>query len=102
MAAAGLYALEHNVERLAEDHENARVLADGVAALDGARIDASLVETNIVIFEVDDPARVLAGLAAEGVEMTQMGPGRIRAVTHMDVDRAGVERALEALRQVLR
>jgi threonine aldolase len=101
VAAAGLYALDHNVERLAEDHENARVLAEGIAELAGARIDASKVETNIVIFEVDDPAGVVTALLAEGVEMTQMGPGRIRAVTHMDVDRAGVERALEVLRRVL-
>jgi threonine aldolase len=102
VAAAGLYALDHNVERLTEDHDNARVLAEGIAALPGARIDPALVETNIVIFEVDDPSAVLAALAADGVEMTQMGPGRIRAVTHMDVDRAGVERALEALGKVLR
>jgi threonine aldolase len=101
VAAAGLYALDHNVERLAEDHENARVLAEGIAELAGARIDPSKVETNIVIFEVDDPAGVVAALLVEGVEVTQMGPGRIRAVTHMDVDRAGVERALEALRKVL-
>jgi threonine aldolase len=101
VAAAGLYALEHNVERLAEDHENALVLAQGLAELPGATIDPAKVETNIVIFEVDDPARVLAALLAEGVEMTQMGPGRIRAVTHLDVDRAGIERALEVLRTVL-
>ena len=101
VAAAGLYALDHNVERLAEDHENARVLAEGIAAIPGARIDPSNVETNIVIFEVDDPAGAVARLLAEGVEVTQMGPGRIRAVTHMDVDRAGVETALEALREVL-
>jgi threonine aldolase len=101
VAAAGIYALDHNVERLAEDHENARVLAEGIAELRGASIDPSLVETNIVIFEVEDPAGVVAALLAEGVEMTQMGPGRIRAVTHMDVDRAGIERALEALRKVL-
>jgi threonine aldolase len=101
VAAAGLYALDHNVERLAEDHENARVLAEGIASIRGARIDPSTVETNIVIFEVDDPAGVVARMLVEGVEVTQMGPGRIRAVTHMDVDRAGVERALEALRKVL-
>jgi len=101
VAAAGQYALDHNVERLAEDHDNARVLAEGIAALDGARIDPAKVETNIVIFEVDDPARVLDGLAEHGVEMGTMGPGRIRAVTHMDVDRPGVERALEALGEVL-
>jgi threonine aldolase len=101
VAAAGLYALDHNVERLAEDHENARVLAEGIAELRGASIDPSKVETNIVIFEVDDPAGVVAALLAEGVEMTQMGPGRVRAVTHMDVDRAGIDRALVALRKVL-
>ena len=101
VAAAGLYALDHNVERLAEDHENARVLAEGLAELPGATIDPAKVETNIVIFEVDDPAGVVARLLAAGVEMTQMGPGRVRAVTHMDVDRAGIERALEVLRELL-
>src|SRR4051794_2426333 len=101
VAAAGLYALEHNVDRLAEDHENARVLAEGLAELPGATIDPAKVETNIVIFEVEDPTRVLAALLMEGVEMTQRGPGRIRAVTHLDVDRAGIERALEVLRTVL-
>src|SRR3954452_20260593 len=101
VAAAGLYALDHNVERLAEDHANARVLAEGIAALDGASIDPSKVETNIVIFEVADPSAVLEGLRSEGVEMTQMGPGRIRAVTHLDVDRAGIERALDVLRGLL-
>src|SRR5689334_15041166 len=74
VAAAGLYALDHNVERLAEDHENARVLAEGIASIEGASIDASLVETNIVIFEVDDQQRVLGDLAERGVEMSPMGP----------------------------
>jgi threonine aldolase len=101
VAAAGLYALDHNVERLAEDHENARVLAEGIAELPGTRIDASKVETNIVIFEVDDPAAVLAAPAERGVEMGPMGPGRVRAVTHLDVDRAGVNEALAALAEVL-
>ena len=101
VAAAGLYALDHNVERLAEDHENARVLAEGIAELPGARIEPAKVETNIVIFEVSDPPRVLRELADLGVEMGGMGPGRIRAVTHLDVDRAGVDRALAALAEVL-
>jgi threonine aldolase len=101
VAAAGIYALDHNVERLAEDHANARFLAEGIAELSRARIDPATVETNIVIFEVDDPDRVLQELASRGVEMSRMGPGRIRAVTHLAVDRAGAERALEALREVL-
>ena len=101
VAAAGVYALDHNVERLAEDHENARVLAEGIAELAGARVDPTKVETNIVIFEVDDPPRVIEALASRGVEMGGMGPGRIRAVTHLDVDRAGIDTALGALREVL-
>ena len=101
VAAAGLYALDNNVERLAEDHENAHVLAEGLAAIDGARIDPAEVETNIVIFEVDEPAAVVQELWARDVWMGAMGPGRIRAVTHMDVDRAGVERALSVLAAVL-
>ena len=101
VAAAGLYALDHNVERLAEDHENARVLAEGLAELPGASIDASKVETNIVIFEVDDAPKRWAELAEAGVEVTPVGPRRLRAVTHLDVDRAGIGRALEAFRRVL-
>jgi threonine aldolase len=101
VAAAGLYALDHNVDRLAEDHENARVLAEGIAELPGARIDPSKVETNIVIFEVGDPPAVLGALAERGVEMGGMGPGRIRAVTHLDVDRAGIETVLAALGEIL-
>src|SRR5919202_6918475 len=69
VAAAGLYALDHNVERLAEDHANARLLAEGIAELAGARIDPALVETNIVIFEVGDPRHLLRALAERGVEM---------------------------------
>ena len=101
VAAAGLYALDHNVERLAEDHENARALAEGLAAMPGATIVPSKVETNIVIFEVDDPADVVARMLADGLECQQMGPGRIRLVTHMDVDRADIERALEVLSRIL-
>jgi threonine aldolase len=100
-AAAGLYALDHHVERLAEDHENARALAEGLAEIDGVRIDPSGVETNIVIFGVEDAPRVVEALADRGVEMTVFGTGRVRAVTHLDVDRAGVERALEACRAVI-
>ena len=101
VAAAGLYALDHNVERLAEDHANARALADGLAELPGATIDPATVETNIVIFEVDDAPKRFAELAEAGVEVTPVGPQRLRAVTHLDVDRAGIDRALDAFRTVL-
>jgi threonine aldolase len=101
IAAAAMYALDHHVDRLAEDHENARLLAEGLGELPGAELDASTVETNIVIFEVDDAPGVIGALWERGVEMTPLGPRRIRAVTHMDVDRAGIERALGAARDAL-
>jgi len=95
VAAAALYALDHHVERLADDHANARRLADGLAALPGARLDPATVQTNIVIFEVDDAAGLVARAAVEGVEISVFGPRTVRAVTHLDVSGADVERALE-------
>jgi threonine aldolase len=98
IAAAGLYALDHHVERLAEDHENARVLAEGLAELPGVGLDPADVETNIVIFEVPDAPGLCAELERAGVQMGAFGPRRVRAVTHLDVDLAGIEAALEAVR----
>jgi threonine aldolase len=101
IAAGGIYALDHHVERLAEDHENARMLAGGLAEIPGIELDAASVETNIVIFEVEDAPALIGALWERGIEMTPLGPRRIRAVTHMDVDRAGIERALAAAREAL-
>jgi threonine aldolase len=101
VAAAALYALDHNVDRLADDHANARVLADGLAELPAVSIDPPKVETNIVFFEVDDAPARAAALQAEGVDIGAFGSRQIRAVTHLDVDRAGVERALEVMRRGL-
>ena len=95
VAAGCLYALDHHVDRLAEDHVHARVLAEGLAALPGVRIDLDLVETNIVIFGVDD-ARGLVGRLADRVELQAVDAGRVRAVTHLDVGRADIDRALAA------
>ena len=99
VAAGALYALDHNVERLALDHENAATLARGIA--DFADIDPGEVETNIVIFEVDDPDPVCEALEREGVRMGVVGERQIRAVTHLDVDADGVQRAVQAVRKVL-
>src|SRR3954449_247408 len=95
VAAGALYALDHNVERLAEDHANAQLLARGLD------IDPTEVETNIVIFEVDDAPAFCAALEARGVRMGAVGPRRVRAVTHLDVDAEALQRALEAVEQVL-
>ena len=101
VAAAGLYALEHHVERLAEDHARARRLAEGLAALPGVEIDAATVETNIVIFGVADAPAFADALDARGVRIGAIGPRRLRAVTHLDVGDDGIERALDAARDVL-
>jgi threonine aldolase len=100
VAAGARYGLQHNVERLAEDHANAKFLAEGLAELDGVEIDPSTVETNIVIFDVPDAGDLQRKLAAAGVEMSLL-EGRVRAVTHLDVDRAGVEKALAAVKDAL-
>jgi threonine aldolase len=100
VAAGARYGLQHNVERLADDHANAKFLAEGLAELDGVGIDPSTVETNIVIFDVPDAQALHDKLAADGVEMSLL-EGRVRAVTHLDVDRAGVEKALAAVRDAL-
>jgi len=96
IAAAGLYALDHHVERLADDHVNARRLAEGLAAIEGVTIDPADVETNIVVFEVADAAAFCAALEADGVRMGTLGPHGVRAVTHLDVDAAGIEQAVAA------
>jgi len=105
LAAAGLHALEHNVERLAEDHANARRIAEAVRGQPGVTI-AEPVETNIVRLDLAPPARsapeVFARAFERGLLLTPMGAGCLRAVTHLDVDRATCERAGEILLEALR
>jgi threonine aldolase len=101
VAAAGLYALDHHVDRLAEDHANARFLAEELAGLPGVELDTATVESNIVIFTVPDPDGLVDALSVAGVEVSRVGPQLIRMVTHLDVDRAGCERALAAARAAL-
>ena len=101
IAAAGIVALERMVERLAEDHEKARVLAEGLAELPGLRVDMATVQTNMVYAEVVDAGRVPnpeAALAAEGVLC--LGLSRLRFVTHHDVSMEDVRYAIAACRRV--
>ncbi len=102
VAAGALYALDHHVDRLAEDHQNARALANGLASLEGITLDPAEVETNIVIFEVDDPEGFCSAVERDGVLMGPVGPRTVRAVTHLDVDANGVQRALEAVERATR
>jgi len=101
LAAAGRVALRDNRARLADDHARARRLACASVGIPGLRIDPAGVETNIVIAEVDPPEAVatwIAHLRAHGVLAGSLGHGRLRFVTHLDVDDAGIDRAIAALR----
>jgi threonine aldolase len=104
IAAAALYALDHHIERLAEDHENAQILADGVRASRGLELNPTDVDTNIVIFRVDSQlgtaADFVARLNSHGVAMYAIGPQLVRAVTHLDVSHSDVQCAAEVVRQL--
>ena len=102
LAAAGIVALTEMVERLAEDHENARFLAEGLAAIPGVTIDLARVQTNIVIFEVSDPASLADRLQAEGVLSIPFGGRLVRMVTHYGITREDVDAALAVVRRALR
>jgi threonine aldolase len=105
LAAAALHALDLHIERLAEDHASARMLAERLAEVPGVRLDPSEVETNIVYFDLDPrhgpAAAVRERLAAVGVLVFDTGPQRIRAVTHLDVTREQVAEAAARMARVL-
>ena len=102
LAAAGLHALHHNVERLADDHANAAVLAERLRELPGVSVVEVARPTNMVMFDCDLPGEELARLAAaQGVLIAPTSPHRMRCVTHKDVDRAGVERAADVISAVV-
>ncbi len=106
LAAAALYALENHVERLAEDHRNAQVIAQAVADTPGLRLDPPDVETNLIFFVVDaelgTAKDVAAALKQRGVLAMATAPQKIRACTHLDVSAAQAERAADAVRQAVK
>jgi threonine aldolase len=91
LAAAGLYALDHNIGRLADDHDHARLIADA------AGVDPAAVETNIVVIETDDAAGLVERCRAEGVLVSAVGAGVVRAVTHLQIGAADAHRAAEVI-----
>jgi threonine aldolase len=95
LAAAGLHALDHHVERLAEDHEHARLIAEACG------VDPATVDTNVVVVEVADALRFVEDAAAEGVRIGAVGPRHARLLTHLDVTRADAERAAKVLSGLL-
>ncbi len=105
IAAGALYAIEHHIDRLVEDHAHAKRLAEALAEMPGVSIDVSAVETNLVYFDVHESTgtaqEVCDKLYAAGVWTLAIGPQRIRAVTHLDVDSAGISKAVDAIGAVL-
>lgn len=103
IAAAALYALEHHVERLADDHANARIIAEAVRATPGLRLEPDVTDTNIVIFsvaaELATAHQFVAALAERGVQTLAVSKTRVRAVTHLDVSREQVAAAAKVIRQ---
>ncbi len=105
IAAAGIYALEHNLERLADDHTRARVLANGLAALSGLEVDLSKVQTNMVFAGTRESgmpaAELMDRLAEQGVLALDEARWSIRFVTHLDLDDADIEQAIGAVERAL-
>jgi threonine aldolase len=106
IAAAGVYALKHHVHRLAQDHERARQLARELAGIPGIQLDPGTVETNIVIFDVDQAG--LTGdefnartMRSHGVRFSVLGPHTVRAVTHLDIPADGIDQAIAAARAAI-
>jgi threonine aldolase len=91
LAAAGLHALDHHVERLAQDHAHARLLAEACG------VDPESVDTNIVVVERPDATEFVARAREAGVAVAAVGPTAVRLVTHLGVDRAAAETAAAAL-----
>jgi threonine aldolase len=106
IAAAGIYALDHHLERLKEDHQNAKRLGVGLKEFKGVSIDPRHVETNIVIFDVGNSkmtaAQVAEGMKKEGILIHAFGKMQIRLVTHLDVSAEDIEKALKAFKKILR
>jgi len=101
IAAAGLYALDHHVDGLADDHRRAKRLADHLSNCSGARIDPASIRSNIVIFDVERAAAEVCETVADTVLVLPVGPNSIRAVFHHQVDDEGLERTMDAFTQAL-
>ena len=105
LAVAGLYALDHNLARLGEDHVNAKILAERLAGLRGVRLDLATVQSNIVIFRMEegtpDAAAIVARAQEMGVLISAFGERTVRAVTHLDVSRDQCRHAADLLAAVI-
>ena len=106
VAAACVYALENHIDRLAIDHENARLFAEAIAGIDGISIDVENVETNLAFFDIDpemgDSGQLVGAMHDRGFSLGAVGPHRLRVCTHLDVSRDDVLKAAEMIGQCVR
>ena len=107
LAAAGIVALETMVDRMAEDHQNAHRLAQGMAVVPGLDIDLDRVQSNLIIFGLTEdvdmtPQEFVEGLAGYGVKLNSIGGRRFRAVTHYGITAEDIENSITAVQQVMR
>lgn len=103
LAAAGLYAIKNNFNRLSEDHENAKDLANHLSSIEGVEVDMSLVQTNIIMFKPLslNVADVISKAKQNGLLISAMGVGIIRAVTHLDISKENIQQAKKILSGIL-
>ena len=103
LAAAGIVALEKMVDRLQEDHENAKLLAEGLSNMKRVSIDPAMVQTNIVVIEVQlmSPLELVERLAQNGVKVTPFGGKRLRMVTHYGIEREDIETVINVCHRIL-
>ena len=105
LAAGALFALENNFERLAEDHKNARFLAEQLAPIPGINLDPETVQTNIVIFDIEktgkQPADLMEELKSKGVLVVQMGKTTLRAVTHLHITQQDILDTAKTFKEIL-
>ena len=107
LAAAAIHALDNHLERLEDDHENARSLSRSLSVIEGIHLelDAEAIPSNMVFFSLDDDgptaAEFCSRLESHAVRMISMGPRRVRAVTHLDVGASAMPQAAEACAKVI-
>jgi threonine aldolase len=105
LAAGALYALDHNVQRLAEDHQKAKMFAEAMSVVKGFVVRPEMVQTNIVIIDVaqrkETNAEILSALQSQGVLLSEMSHTALRAVTHLDVSVEAVQQAAEIIQRML-
>ena len=101
LAACGIYALEHHIDRMSEDHSRAQRLAEAINKIDGFSVNLESVETNMVYIQGDQGAKeILRKLTELGIDVLEVGPIAVRAVIHLHITDEDIDRTIEAFKQI--